>query len=54
MWLLKIGAHSIRLREILANDELLIDPMKTTWLARKAIEDIIESKIMLFGSNSKG
>jgi ketose-bisphosphate aldolases len=47
-------AFHVRLREILVNDELLIDPMKTTWLARKAIEDIIESKIMLFGSNNKG
>ena len=47
-------AFHLRLREILASDELLIDPMKTTWMARKAIEDIIESKILLFGSNSKG
>ena len=42
------------LREILASDELLIDPMKTTWMAKKAIEDIVESKIILFGSNNKG
>ena len=46
-------AFHIRLKEILASDESLIDPMKTTWMAAKAIEEIIESKIMLFGSNNK-
>ena len=42
-----------RLRDILAKDELLIDPLKTTWVAKEAIEEIVESKILLFGSNNK-
>ncbi|MDD6467429.1 MAG: class II fructose-1,6-bisphosphate aldolase [Erysipelotrichaceae bacterium] len=46
-------AYHIRLRELLAADPNCIDPMKTTWSARRAIEQIVESKILLFGSKNK-
>lgn len=46
-------AYHLALREILAADPNLIDPMRSVWKARAAIEAIVTSKIKLFGSENK-